>query len=44
MELLDSTEKLVEAHNQIAKLQEHLDKIVKEKVLYHMAVHTVVEI
>ena len=36
MELLDSTEKLVEAHNQNDKLQEQLDKMVKEKVLYHM--------
>ncbi|CAB1330490.1 unnamed protein product, partial [Coregonus sp. 'balchen'] len=32
MELLDSTEKLVEAENQVSKLQRNLDNILKEKV------------
>uniref|UniRef100_A0AAZ3NWK3 EF-hand domain-containing protein n=1 Tax=Oncorhynchus tshawytscha TaxID=74940 RepID=A0AAZ3NWK3_ONCTS len=31
MELLDSTEKLVEAENQVSKLQRNLDNILKEK-------------
>lgn len=35
MELLDSTEKLVEAQTQITKLQTSLDNIMKEKVLRH---------
>ena len=32
MELLDSTEKLVEAQNQIVKLQTCVDNIMKERV------------
>lgn len=32
MELLDSTEKLMEAESQVAKLQTSLDNIVKERV------------
>ena len=32
MELLDNTEKLVEAENQVSKLQKNLDNILKEKV------------
>lgn len=32
MELLDSTEKLVEAKNQIAKLQTCVDNIMKKRV------------
>lgn len=35
MELLDSNEKLVEAQNQLAKLQMSLDNIMKDKVLGH---------
>lgn len=34
MELLDSTEKLVEAESQITKLQTNFDNIMKEKVLF----------
>lgn len=36
MELLDSTEKLVEAQSQIAKLQTNVDNIMKEKVQRHV--------
>lgn len=35
MELLDSTEKLVEAQSQIAKLQTCVDNIMKERVHRH---------
>lgn len=42
MELLDSTEQLVEAESQITKLQSSLDNIMKEKVRrYYVAVDPV---
>lgn len=38
MELLDSTEKLVEAQSQNTKLQTFLDNVMKEKVQKHVCV------